>query len=65
MLFLALRQHPDHCLPRAQLINSALELDTPANSASASLTKEASQPGLSWLMSPEMKEKQFKSIRNG
>ncbi|ORE08376.1 hypothetical protein BCV72DRAFT_271885 [Rhizopus microsporus var. microsporus] len=54
MLFLALRQHPDHCLPRAQLINSALELDikisaelglprvfrskTPANSASASLT---------------------------
>ncbi|EIE84681.1 hypothetical protein G6F46_009398 [Rhizopus delemar] len=54
MLFLALRQHPDLCMPRGELIKAALELDkkissemslplvfrgkTPANSASASLT---------------------------
>ncbi|KAI9282353.1 hypothetical protein BY458DRAFT_497929 [Sporodiniella umbellata] len=54
MLFLALRQHPDRCLPRGELIKEALRLDrqlskelslplvfrgkTPANSASASLT---------------------------
>ncbi|ORY95353.1 hypothetical protein BCR43DRAFT_492848 [Syncephalastrum racemosum] len=54
MLFLALRQHPDRCLSRPELIKAALALDlkisqernlprvfkgkTPANSASASLT---------------------------
>lgn len=27
MLFLALRQHPDLCMPRGELIKAALELD--------------------------------------
>ncbi|KAI8377628.1 uncharacterized protein BYT42DRAFT_497308 [Radiomyces spectabilis] len=54
MMFLALRQHPDRCLPRTQLIKAAIDLDkkisqernlpkvfrgkTPMNSASAILT---------------------------
>ncbi|CAO3622823.1 unnamed protein product [Cunninghamella blakesleeana] len=43
MLFLALRQHPKHEMPRTELINAALELDknlTPKNSASAILTND-------------------------
>ncbi|KAG0167433.1 hypothetical protein DFQ28_006082 [Apophysomyces sp. BC1034] len=57
MLFLALRQHPDRCLPRTDLIKAALALDrkiseernlpkvfrgkTPMNSASAILTNNS------------------------
>ncbi|KAH8556147.1 hypothetical protein BGW37DRAFT_418045 [Umbelopsis sp. PMI_123] len=57
MLFLALRQHPDRCLPRTELIKAALAMDkkisdelklpkvfrgkTPMNSASAILTNNS------------------------
>ncbi|KAF7732889.1 hypothetical protein EC973_000165 [Apophysomyces ossiformis] len=57
MLFLALRQHPDQCLPRTELIKAALAMDkkiseerhlpkvfrgkTPMNSASAILTNNS------------------------
>ncbi|KAI8064611.1 hypothetical protein BC940DRAFT_335234 [Gongronella butleri] len=57
LVFLALRKHPDHCMPRGQIIRAALELDlaiskerslprafkgkTPQNSCSAVLTNNS------------------------
>ncbi|KAI8886029.1 hypothetical protein K501DRAFT_178546 [Backusella circina FSU 941] len=57
MVFLALRQHPEHCLPRNELLHAAVNLDkkisgelglprvfkgkTPCNSASAILTNNS------------------------